>query len=123
MNDKNKFDPNQEKIMITATEFRYLTERIEKLEQEVAIIKKTGTVLPIEEFSEGKLRKILHTGQEQIRILVATGKLEAVKINRGGKIRLRFTAQAVQDYQKRMSAPWEPKYIETAEEIAKRICV
>ena len=100
-----------------------LERRIEALEKKISLIREPENLLPIEEFSEGKLRKILHIGQEQIRILVETGRLQAIKIRRGNKIRLRFTTQAIKDYQEQLSSFRQPQQFETAEEIAKRFFV
>ncbi len=100
-----------------------LERRIEALEKKILLIKEPVKFLPIEEFSEGKLRKILHIGRDQIRLLVETGKLQAIKIRRGRKIRLRFTAQAVHEYQERMSSFRPPPQVESAEDIIKRIFV
>lgn len=88
----------------------FLTERLDHIEA-------PAKLLPIEEFSEGKLRKILHIGQEKLRLLVQTGNLRAITFVEGRKVRYRFTVQAVQEYQERMSRPKEPKYVPSTKEL------
>lgn len=90
---------------------------IEFLKEELSRIKQPASLLPIEEFSEGKTIKILHIGQKKLRHLVATGKLTAIKIRNGYKTQYRFTAKAIQDYQERLSTRNSIIYLETAEEI------
>ncbi len=106
--------------MATDTQIDYLVQKIAFLEERIEQIKAPCKLLPIEEFSEGKLRKILHIGQEKLRLLVETGKLQAIRFTDGRKIRYRFTVKAVQDYQELMSRPKEPKYVPSTEELIKR---